>query len=112
MQIDSGVCPGVARTSSVTSPSDKPCPSPRSSIGNSTSAPSPYEIAAPVWAASSRWPLSEVGVDVGLDDSLDRQPLRRRLLEIDADVAPGVDDNGATGCLVTDQVRRMRQTAR
>ena len=51
--IDSGVWPGVARISSVTSPSDSRWPSLRGSIGNCTSAPSQYEMTAPVAAASS-----------------------------------------------------------
>jgi hypothetical protein len=57
MQIDSGVCPGVARISSVTSPSEIRAPSGNASIGKSTDAASPYEMTAPVRAASSRCPL-------------------------------------------------------
>ena len=51
----------------------------------------------------------EVGVDVRLDHPLDRQPRLRRLLEVHADVATGIDDDRATGRLVTDEVRGVRQ---
>ena len=53
----------------------------------------------------------EVGVHVRLDNSLDRQALGRRLVEVHADIAPRIDDHGAAGRLVTDQVGGMRQTA-
>jgi hypothetical protein len=46
----------------------------------------------------------EVGVDVGLDHPLDRQPLRGRLLQVHADIAPWIDNDGATGRLVTDEI--------
>ena len=51
----------------------------------------------------------EVGVDVGLDHPLDRQPLGGCLLEVHVDVAPRIDDHGATRRLVTDQVRGVRE---
>ena len=51
----------------------------------------------------------EVGVEVRLDDALDDEPFRLRLLEVDVDVAPWVDDHGATGRLVADEVRGVGQ---
>ena len=51
----------------------------------------------------------EVGVEVGLDHELDRQPLGLGVGEVLGDVALRVDDDGAPGRLVADQVRRVRE---
>jgi hypothetical protein len=51
----------------------------------------------------------EVGVEVGLDDAVDAEPVRIRVVEVLADVALGVDDDGGTGRVVTDQVRGVGQ---
>jgi hypothetical protein len=51
----------------------------------------------------------EVGVDVGQDDPFDREAPGRRLVQVHADVAPGVDHDGPAGGLVADHVRGLRQ---
>ena len=56
IEIDSGVWPGVWRTSRRTSPRSRIWPSDRLSMGNSASAPGPNEMVAPVASASSRCP--------------------------------------------------------
>ena len=56
MLIDSGVCPGVWRTSSTTSPSSMRSPSAKTWEANSVVAPGPKPMVAPVASASSRWP--------------------------------------------------------
>jgi hypothetical protein len=51
----------------------------------------------------------EVGVEVGLDDSLDLQVECGRIFEVAADVALRVDDHRSSGGLVSDQVAEDRQ---
>ena len=51
----------------------------------------------------------EVRVEVRLDDPLDREALRARLVHVLVDVAPRVHDGGFAA--VADQVRRVRETA-
>ena len=52
----------------------------------------------------------EVGVEVGLDDQFDGEAELRGVGEVLGHVALRVDDDGPPGRLVTDQVRRVRQT--
>ena len=49
----------------------------------------------------------EVGVEVGLDDEVNREAELLRVGEVLRDVALRVDDDGAAGGLVSDQVRRV-----
>ena len=49
----------------------------------------------------------EIGVEVSLDDALDRQLFMNRVGEVSGDVALRIDDDGATGGLVADQVRGL-----
>jgi hypothetical protein len=51
----------------------------------------------------------EVGVHMGLDDPLDRQAAGRRLLQVHPNVAPGIDDHGPAGRLVTDEIGGLRE---
>ena len=51
----------------------------------------------------------EVGMDVRFDDPFDRQAVSVGLIEIDVDVAPGIDDDGPPGCLVADEIGRLGQ---
>ena len=51
----------------------------------------------------------EVGVEVGLHDELDRQPVLGRRLEVRRDVAARVDDHGPAGGRVADEVRGLRE---
>jgi hypothetical protein len=53
----------------------------------------------------------EVGVEVGLDDPLDHQPLARRLVEVDADIAARIHHHRPAGRLVADEIRRVREAA-
>ena len=55
-------------------------------------------------------PGQEVGVEVGLDDQFDGEAELLGVGEVLGHVALRVDDDGPPGRLVTDQVRRMRQT--
>jgi hypothetical protein len=50
----------------------------------------------------------EVGVEVGFDDELDRQPLLRGGAEELFDVTTGIDRDGAPGMGIADEVRRLR----
>jgi hypothetical protein len=52
-------------------------------------------------------PADEVGVDVRLDHSLDAQASPCGLVEVNPDVAPGIDDDRSAGRLVADQVGSM-----
>ncbi len=52
----------------------------------------------------------EVGVEVGLDHELDRQPAGLGVGDVLVDVALRVDDDRSPGRLVADQVRRVRET--
>ena len=52
----------------------------------------------------------EVGVDMCLDHTLDRQPRLGRLIEVDGDISAGVYDYRTTGRLVTNEIRGVRQT--
>ena len=54
-------------------------------------------------------PAEEVGVDVRLDHPLDPQPPPGGLLQVDADVAAGIDDDRPPGRLIADQVGGVRQ---
>jgi hypothetical protein len=53
----------------------------------------------------------EIGVDVGLYDPFHREPLLVSLVEVDADVTPRVDDDRASGGLIGDQVRGVREAS-
>jgi hypothetical protein len=53
----------------------------------------------------------EVGVNVRLNDPLDEQAPRRRLLDVDTYVPPGIDDDRPTGRLVSDDVGGVRQAS-
>ena len=46
----------------------------------------------------------EVGVEVGLDDPFDPQPVGGGILEVLVDVALRVDDHRSAGRLVTDEI--------
>ena len=52
----------------------------------------------------------EIGVEVGLDDQFDGQAELLGVGEVLADVAAWVDDDGAPGGLVTDQIGRVGET--
>ena len=79
------------------------------SIGKSADAALPYEIAAPVDFGQLEVTGQEVGVEMRLDDPLDRQPLGRGFVEVVADVALRVDDDSTPGRFVTDHVAEQRQ---
>ncbi|MEI2699471.1 MAG: hypothetical protein V9E94_14450 [Microthrixaceae bacterium] len=51
----------------------------------------------------------EIRVEVGLDHPLDREAVPLGVGEVHADVALGVDDDGAAGGLVADQVAELRE---
>jgi hypothetical protein len=53
----------------------------------------------------------EVGVEMGLKDTLDAEASPLRFLEIHPDVASRIDHDGPPGRLVADQIRRVRQAA-
>jgi hypothetical protein len=52
----------------------------------------------------------EVGVQVRLDDSLDRQPRDLGVTQVATDIALRVDDDGAPGRSVPYEIRGVRQT--
>ena len=54
-------------------------------------------------------PAEEVGVEVGLDHPLDPQTPLGGLVQVDADVPAGIDDDRPPGGLVADQVGGVRQ---
>ena len=54
-------------------------------------------------------PGEEVGVEVGVDHSHDRQAVLLRVSEVLRDIAPRVNDHCLPRRLVADQVRSMRQ---
>ena len=110
MLIDSGVCPGVESTVSVTSPSDSTSPSSeqldrvldlarcRGSERDRGAAFGELEVAG-----------QEVRVEVGLDDPLDAKRVLCGVDEVLLDIALRIDSHRATGGRVADQVRRVRQ---
>ncbi len=107
--IDSGVCPGVASTWSVTSPRRSCSPS-REGLDR--------EVDVGTLAVRDRRsclgcelevPTEEIGVDVGLDHALDAQAVGVGVVEVDLHVAPRIDDDGPARALVTDEVRRLGQ---
>ena len=51
----------------------------------------------------------EVGVEVGLDDPLDTQPVAGRIVEVAADVTLRIDHDGTPGRLVADEIAEQRQ---
>ena len=109
MQIDSGVWPGVARISIVTSPSDSRCPSAQRLDRELDVGRLPVRDRRAGPGRQLEVTAEEVGVHVGLDDPLDRQPVGGRLLDVELDVAARVDDDGPPGRLVADEVRGLRQ---
>ena len=111
MLIDSGVWPGVARISSVTVPSERRCPcvEPFDRERNRARRPRRKRSTAPGLLREFEVAGQEVGVEVRLDDPLDREAARRRVVEILPDVALRIDDDRATGARVADEIRRVRQ---
>ncbi len=51
----------------------------------------------------------EVGVNMRLDDEFDAQTELVRVAQVVVDVAARVDEDGASGALIADQVRRLGQ---
>ena len=67
-------------------------------------------MTAPVQRRQFEMAAQEIGVDMGLDHTLDRQPRLGRLIEVDADISAGIDDDRTTGRLVANEIRGVRQT--
>ena len=110
MHIDSGVCPGVARTSKVTSPSEIRWPSfKRLDLKFDVGI---FAVANPRPGGSRQLQMTgqEVGVDVRFDDPLDLQAMFGSLAQVLVDIAARVDDHRTTGALIPDQIRPLRQT--
>ena len=87
MQMDSGVWPGVARISRVTSPSERRWPSRSVSMGNSTVGAVAVADDRPGGGGQLQVAAQEVGMNVGLDDPFDTQPTLGRFAEVDVHVA-------------------------
>ena len=49
----------------------------------------------------------EVGVEVGVDDAHDAQPVSLGVIEVLSDVTPGVDHDGLSGCFITNEIGRL-----
>ncbi len=51
-------------------------------------------------------------MEVGLDDTFDRQPMLSGVGQVLRDVALRIDHDSTTGTFVADKVRRVRQSTR
>ena len=110
MHIDSGVCPGVASISKVTSPNEIRCPSCNGSTGKLDVG---VFAVADLRAGGGRQLQvtgQEVGVDVRFDDPFDTQSVFSSFTQVIIDIAAGIDDDRSAGALIPDQIRPLRQT--
>jgi hypothetical protein len=57
-------------------------------------------------------PAEEIGMDVGLDRPLDPQAPHDGLLQVDADVTAGINDDRPAAGLIANQVGGVRQAGR